>query len=87
MELSPSWEVATRSATQDYFNFMERQGSLPCSQRPSTGPYQFSPLRSIYVYVFLLDSLLLFPQKHCMHSPSRPQARYMLFPSPRLDAS
>jgi hypothetical protein len=36
MEMSPSWEAASRSATQ---NFIETEDSLPFSQEPSTGPY------------------------------------------------
>jgi hypothetical protein len=40
MELSPSWEAAIRSATQEFANNLrEPQGSLPRSQEPSTGPY------------------------------------------------
>jgi hypothetical protein len=34
MELIPFWE-----AVKNFPNFMEPEGSLPCSQVPSTGPY------------------------------------------------
>jgi hypothetical protein len=38
MELSPSWEAASCVATQEFpQHFMEPEGSLPCSQGPSTG--------------------------------------------------
>jgi hypothetical protein len=40
MELSPSWEAAspaTYSIISQYF--MEPEGSLACSQEPSTGLY------------------------------------------------
>jgi hypothetical protein len=40
MELSPSWEVANCAAIQEIpSNFKEPEGSSPCSQEPSTGPY------------------------------------------------
>jgi hypothetical protein len=40
MKLSPSWETASWAGTQKFPQyFMEPEGSLPCSQDPSTGPY------------------------------------------------
>jgi hypothetical protein len=40
MELSPSCEAASYAATEELHQyFMEPEGSLPCSQEPSTGPY------------------------------------------------
>jgi hypothetical protein len=49
MELSPSWEAANCAAT--FQHFMKPDGSLPCSQQPSTGPYpepdQFNPYHPI----------------------------------------
>jgi hypothetical protein len=52
MELSPSWEAARRSATQEISqHFMAPEASLPCSQEPSNDPYpkpdQSSPYHSI----------------------------------------
>jgi hypothetical protein len=48
MELSPSWEAAISE------HFMEPEGSLPCSQGPSTCPYsepdQFNPVHTIPSY-------------------------------------
>jgi hypothetical protein len=60
-ELSPSWEAASCAATQEFpKHFMEPEGSLPCSQGISTGPYpepdQSSPYRPI---VSLLRSILI----------------------------
>jgi hypothetical protein len=49
MELSPSWEAASSARISQYL--MEAEGSLPCSQDPSTVPYpepdKFSPYYSI----------------------------------------
>jgi hypothetical protein len=40
MELSHFWEAASYAATQEFPQYcMEPEGSLPCSQEPSTGPY------------------------------------------------
>jgi hypothetical protein len=40
MELSPYWEAASRSTSQVFSKIViETEGSLPCSQEPSTGPY------------------------------------------------
>jgi hypothetical protein len=45
-ELSPSWEAANCAAIQETpCNFKESEGSSPCSQEPSTGPYP-EPVRS-----------------------------------------
>jgi hypothetical protein len=39
-ELSPSWQAANYSAIQEILSyFREPEGSSPCSQEPSTGPY------------------------------------------------
>jgi hypothetical protein len=39
-ELSPSWETANCAAIQKIpGNFKEPEGSSPCLQEPSTGPY------------------------------------------------
>jgi hypothetical protein len=46
-KLSPSWEAANCATTQELpSNFKEPEGSSPCSQEPSTGPYP-EPVRSI----------------------------------------
>jgi hypothetical protein len=40
MELSPSWEAASCAAAQELpIILYNPEGSLPCSQEPSTGPY------------------------------------------------
>jgi hypothetical protein len=40
MELSPSWEAANCAVIQEIpSNLKEPEGSSPCSQEPSTGPY------------------------------------------------
>jgi hypothetical protein len=40
MDLSPSWEDASRSAIQVFTKkVIKSQGSLPCSHGPSSGPY------------------------------------------------
>jgi hypothetical protein len=39
-ELSPSWEADNCAAIQEIpSNFKEPEGSPPCSQEPSTGPF------------------------------------------------
>jgi hypothetical protein len=69
---------------------MEPEGSLPCSQEPSTGPYpesdqsnpyypilkiHFNIVHPSYVLVFPVVSFLLaFPTISCMHSSSPPVA-------------
>jgi hypothetical protein len=40
MELSPSQEAASCAVTQELPNILRKpDGSLPCSQEPSTSPY------------------------------------------------
>jgi hypothetical protein len=40
MEHSPSWEAYSHSASQEIpLIFIKHEGSLPCSQKPTTGPY------------------------------------------------
>jgi hypothetical protein len=51
-ELSPSWGAVNCAAPQESpQHFMEPEGSIPCSQEPSTGPYpepyQSNPLHPI----------------------------------------
>jgi hypothetical protein len=56
MELSPSWEAASRSVTQEFTsNFMEPGGSLPCSQEPTTGPYPETDRSSTYHSILSLQ--------------------------------
>jgi hypothetical protein len=53
MEMSPFWEAASCSASQEFAN-MEPEGSLLCSKDPSTGSYpkpdESSPYRSPRAY-------------------------------------
>jgi hypothetical protein len=40
MDLNPSWEAAIWAVTQEFPSILWKpEGSLPCSQEPSTGPY------------------------------------------------
>jgi hypothetical protein len=40
IELTPSWEAVNSAAIQEIpSNLKEPEGSSPCSQEPSTGPY------------------------------------------------
>jgi hypothetical protein len=48
LELSSSWEAASCAAIKNFPTFMESEGSLPCSQEPSTGPYPESDQSSSY---------------------------------------
>jgi hypothetical protein len=75
MELSPSWEVAICAATQELPSlFLEPEGSLSCSQEPSTGPYpepdQSSPY---YPTLSLLRSNLIFSTHLRLCLPSAKQ--------------
>jgi hypothetical protein len=62
MKLSPSWEAANYAATQKLQHSMESEGSLPCSQKPSTGfcpePDRSSPYHPILS--FSLRCILIF---------------------------
>jgi hypothetical protein len=86
MQLSPSWEGASHSATQEFLNIPV--SSLPCSQEPSSGTYpeldQCSPHHPIlslynpfqhyllnYILDFLVFSfLLVYPPKSYLRSSS-----------------
>jgi hypothetical protein len=59
--LGPSWEDADCAATQDIpSNFKEPEGSTPCSQEPSTGPYPEPDCSSPYYPILsLLRSILI----------------------------
>jgi hypothetical protein len=55
--LSPSWEAANCAAIQKIpSNFKEPEGSSPCSQEPSTGPYP-EPVRFRTFKTYLLKEL------------------------------
>jgi hypothetical protein len=55
MELKISWEAASRSAAQEFpQHFMVPEGSLPCSQEPSTGPYPEPDQSSQYLPILFL---------------------------------
>jgi hypothetical protein len=59
-ELSPSWEAANCAAIQKIpSNFKEREGSSPCSQEPSTGPYPEPVQSSPYHLVLSPRSILI----------------------------
>jgi hypothetical protein len=51
--MSPTWEAANCAAIQEIpSNFKEPEGSSPCSQESSTGPYP-EPVRSSPYYPIL----------------------------------
>jgi hypothetical protein len=73
MELSPSWEAASSSATQYFSNILwNRIGSLPCSLEPSNGPYPEPDQSSLYHPHPI--SLLKHPQSLFFPWCQRPQA-------------
>jgi hypothetical protein len=60
-ELSPSWEAANCGAILEIpSNFKEPEGSSPCSQEPSTGPYP-EPVRSSPYHPILLHFNIVHP--------------------------
>jgi hypothetical protein len=41
MDVSPSWEAASRSTTQQFSSILlNPEGLLSCSKEPATGPYR-----------------------------------------------
>jgi hypothetical protein len=55
MDLSPSLEAASCAATQKFpENFMAPEGSLPCSQEPSTSSYPEPEQSSQYHHILFL---------------------------------
>jgi hypothetical protein len=79
MELSPFWDAASSRTSQ---HFMESEGSLTCSQEPSTGPYpepdQSSPYHPILSKIHFIiihpptldlpSGLLWFPHEYPIHA-------------------
>jgi hypothetical protein len=59
MELSPSWGAVNCAAT--FQHFMEPEGSLPCSQDPTTGPYPEPDRQSIPSQTISLRSISILP--------------------------
>jgi hypothetical protein len=69
-ELSSSWEAVNCAAIQEIpSNFKEPEGSSPCSEEPSTGPYP-EPVRSSPYHPILSLYVRWVP---CHHGMARPQ--------------
>jgi hypothetical protein len=61
-KVSPSWEAANCAAIQEIpSNFKEPEGSSPCSQEPSNGPYPQPVRSSPYPPILSLRSILILP--------------------------
>jgi hypothetical protein len=85
MELSPSWEAASSAATHRISqHFTEPEGSLSCSQAPSTGPYpdpdQSSPNRPILslskIHFDIVMDLLKLVSEVPINTTTRSRTRY-----------
>jgi hypothetical protein len=64
MELSPSWKAASRSSTLELKknSWKVPEGSLPCSQEPTTGPYPEPDQSCPYNTIINFNIILLWTQ-------------------------
>jgi hypothetical protein len=78
-ELSPPWEAANCAAIQEIpSNFKKPEGSSPCSQEPSTGPYPepvwSSPYHPIKAYLYIIKKIISYHTENtlCVYYEDQP---------------